>query len=318
MLDALQTVFGAVATKDIVPILTHILIYEGRMQAADGCVTIDCPFPNKIKPCAVPGQKLLQAVKACNDAPDLSITEGGKLAVKKGKFRALLSVLPKEDFPLTVPEGELLPVPSNFVKVLTALRPFVSKDASRPWSMGIQFAQGYAYATNNISLVRMATDWNGPPAIIPVRAVDDLITMRETPEEMRVSERAVTFFYHDDSWLKSQFVDSQWPDVAAMLDNVPLAETTVPPTLLDDVTKVHKFCTNQKFPQVFFGDEVKSDEGEDQAVVEGYDLPKSVWHADQIELVLSHAQKIDFSRYPLPCSFVGQEGLHGIFVGVKA
>ena len=317
MLDAIKTVFDAVATKDIVPILTHILIYEGRMQAGDGVVTIDCPFPNNIPPCAVPGQKLLNAVKACKDVPNLSITPTGKLVVKKGSFRAMLSTLPKEDFPLAEPMGAEFSVPSNFITVIAHLRPFVSKDASRPWSMGILFKEGYAYATNNITLVRQAIDWDAPDTLIPIRALDDLLTMKENPGVMKISDNDTTFFYKDESWLKSQTLLQPWPNVEAMLEASEAPEDDVPATLLDDVIRVHAFCTNQKFPEISIGETVQSGEGDDQAIIEGYDLPKSRWHADQLTLVLSHANKIDFSPYPKPCTFSNNKGVFGIFVGVR-
>jgi len=318
MLEAIRTVFGAVATKDIVPILTHILIYNGRMQAGDGCVTIDCNFPSDIKPCAVPGQKLLQAVKGCGDEPGLSFTEGGKLAVKKGKFKAYLSVLPMEDFPVEKPDADRNKAPDDFIKVVQDLRPFVSKDASRPWSMGILLKDGFAYATNNIILVRQRIDWSGRDVIIPLRALDDLITMKENPLAIAGTDDSVTFFYRDSTWLKTQVLLSPWPDLAKILGSAKQPEDYVPPGFLDDVMKVKAFCSNVKFPQITIGETVESDDGGDKAIVDGYNFPKGVFHADHLTLVLQSATKIDFSNFPAPCSFSNERGLFGVFVGVKS
>ena len=318
MLTAINTVFGAVATKDIVPILTHILIYEGRMQAADGCVTIDCAFPNAIPPCAVPGSKLLQAVKACGDQPNLSITETGKLALKKGSFKAFLSTLPKSDFPIETPQGEEHSVPQDFLEVIKMLRPFVSKDASRPWSMGIQVGPGMAFATNNIILVRKELNWTGLKTIIPLRALDDLLSMQENPSKVQCNENSVTFFYKDSSWLKTQALDLPWPGVKEMFSDLHPPMDKVPHNMLEDVRKVQSFCVNQKFPSIYIGQEIKSGEGDDQAIVEGYNFPDSVFHADQLALVLSEAEMIDFSPYPRPCTFSNSKGMFGLFVGVRS
>ncbi len=322
MLETLDLVFGAVATKDIVPILCHVCIYPGRMQGGDGTITIDAPFECDLAPCAVPGQKFLNSVKACKGKPNLSLTDGGKLSVKKGSFKAYLSILPAENFPTDQPRGDSYSVPSDLMKVLKTLKPFISKDASRPWSMGVRFSDNFAYATNNVILARVPVDWpeGHPTFVIPSRAVDALLELAELPSQMNVDENSATFTYNDDSWLKTQLRIDPWPDVGAMLGSMLDPDTEVPGDLLDAVQRVKKFCTNQKFPQVMLSDRgVSSDDGGgDIASIEGFDVPESRFNGDMLEIVLLSATHVDFSHYPKPCTFSGKDGLFGIFVGMLA
>jgi hypothetical protein len=222
-----------------------------------------------------------------------------------------------EDFPIEKPDENRFPVPPDFLTVIKTLRPFVSKDASRPWSMGVLLDNGFAYATNNIILVRQSIPWIHHPVVIPLRALDDLLAVQENPVALSSNENSVTFYYRNESWLKTQVVLAPWPDIGALLDAATIPEEPVPQSLLEDVIKVRQFCTNTKFPQVTLGENVESDDGGDKAIVEGYALTKSVWHADHLEMVLRNATKIDFTNYPKPCSFANDSGLFGVFVGVR-
>lgn len=319
MLETLRLVFGAVATKDIQPILTHVLVYPDRMQGGDGIITIDAPFSCALPPMAIPGKKFLNAVTSCTKEPVLTLTDTGRLSIKGGKFKAFLSLLPADGFPVDKKGGVPFPVPDNFIAVLNALRPFVSKDASRPWSMGLRFSQGRAFATNNIILASYPVDWTAPDVVLPVVAIEALINLRRLPKTVCIDDTSATFEYSDSTWLKTRLQTAAWPGVEAMLDATPDATMLVPEELLDAVQTVKRFCTNVKFPTVVLSNEgVSSDDGGgDIASVEGLNLHTSTWNADNLELVLMSATYIDFSAYPAPCSFKGLDGLKGIFIGIK-
>jgi len=244
MLETLETVFSAVASKDIVVILTHVLIHGKRIQGGDGTITIDAPYDCGVEDCAVPGQKFLNSVKACKGTPKMSITPTGKLSIKQGSFKALLSTLPAADFPVDKPRGDEQAVPDDLLKAIRRLQPFISKDASRPWSMGILFKDGFAYATNNVVLARIPMDWKGPAIVLPRVAIDSLVELKEHPSTMHVEDgMSVAFTYNDGMWLKSQLQNSAWPDVGKMLEGVDGPEHKVPAGMLDAVQRVKKFCT---------------------------------------------------------------------------
>jgi hypothetical protein len=319
MLETLETVFAAVASKDIVVILTHVLIHDGRIQGGDGTMTIDAPYECGVPNCSVPGQKFLNSVKACKGTPKLSITPTGKLSVKQGSFKALLATLPAEDFPVDSPKGTEVPVPKDLLKAVKRLQPFISKDASRPWSMGILFKDGFAYATNNVVLARVPLDWKHVPVVLPKISIDGLVELKEHPTSMFVEEGfSVSFTYNDSMWMKSQLQNSAWPDVGKMLASLDGPEHKVPANMLDAVQRCKKFCTNVKFPAIKISAEgISSDDGGgDIASFEGFELHDGVYNGDMLELVLTNATHIDFGNYPKPCTFSGDDELFGLFVGM--
>lgn len=319
MIDVLKTVMSAVATKDMVQVLTHFCIYQDllqpdrRIQGGNGIVYIDAPFPHDIPDCTVAASRFLKAVEACDSQPTFGLTEGGKLSIKRNRFRAYLPMLPVADFPRAALTGDEVPLPPNFLDTIRRLKPFISEDASRIWSMSVLLSEGYAYATNNIILVRCPLDWKGRSMALPIQVVDRLLEVDRQPTGCRVGPSHICFSY-DDVWMRSQLVETPWPTVTSIIQEP--AQEPVPDELKQAVEKIQHFCVNDKFPIIKLSDIVETDQGEQGAAYDGFDLPKAVFHADQLIKALSIATHINFSSYPNPCALRGPD-IEGVIVGIR-
>lgn len=323
MIDILKTVMGAVSTKDMVPVLTHFCLYDNRVQGCNGVVYIDAPFPHDVAECAVPAHRFLKAVEACDGAPVFGTTEGGKLSIKRGRFRAYIPMLPSIDFPRAALDGNEVYTPPDFLEAISRLKPFISEDASRPWSMAVHIENGYAYATNNIIVMRTpiqwdaggvgGANWGAGEVNLPVQLVDRLLDIDANPTAIHIGPSHASFSF-GDVWLRSQLVNMPWPNVAGMFSKQ--ADEPVPAELKEAVTKIKDFCVNEKFPVIRLGDVVKTDDGETGAEFDGFDFPEAAFHADQLMKVLAIATHIDFTAYPAPCPVRGDK-LEGLIVGLK-
>lgn len=320
MIDILKLVYGAVSTKDIVPVLTHFCLYKdliqttGRIQGGNGTHCIDGPFDHDVPQVSVKADRFLKAVEACEGAPNFGITPAGKLSVKHDRFRAYLPVLPQQDYPRMAQEGSNVPVDPDFIAVLRRLKPFISEDASRVWSTALLFTERYVYATNNIIIVRCPIDWSDVQVAVPATTVDRIIEIADTPSQIFLADNSVTFEY-DDVWMRSQLVNEPWPDVERFF-TAPFGDLpAVPPDLRKAVERIRVFCANEKFPTIQLGTTLKTDAGEQSAEYDGFDLPDSKFHADQLLKVLSVATHVDFSAFPKPCPFKGNN-IEGLFVGL--
>ena len=170
-------------------------------------------------------------------------------------------------------------------------------------------------------LARIPMDWKGPAIVLPRVAIDSLVELKEHPSTMHVEDgMSVAFTYNDGMWLKSQLQNSAWPDVGKMLEGVDGPEHKVPAGMLDAVQRVKKFCTNVKFPAITLSAEgISSDDGGgDTATFDDFVCSASTFNGDMLELVLGSATHIDFSSYPKPCTFSGDDGLFGLFVGMTS
>lgn len=318
MRNTLNLVRGAVSTKDLLPVLTHFHIYEGRVQGGNGRIAIDAPCPELADfDCTVPAERFLKAVDACDGEPKCKLTEEGKLIISKGKFRATLPLAAHASFPKAVfGEGKRVKLPP----VLAALRkllPYIGEDASRPWSCGVLFRDGYAWATNNVVLARVPIQ-NLPDAVVPIFAIEEMVRMGLEPLTVLDSENALSFDLGEDRWLKVQKLSGDWPDVLKFIPAKPPEEGQLAQPLRKAIEKVLPFCPDPKLPVVQTGkDGVSTLEGESCAVLGMKELPETRFRAEPLLAVLGTASYIDLSTYPAACYWRG-EGIDGVIVGMRS
>jgi DNA polymerase III sliding clamp (beta) subunit (PCNA family) len=320
MIKTLNFVKGAVSTKDLVPVLTNFHFYDGRVQGGNGRITIDAPLDLGGRNITVPAVPFLKAITACDGAPVLNITDAGRLTIKKGSFRSILPLADGLTFPLQTLDDQATATDKTdeLIKKLRIIKPFIGDDASRPWSCGCLFADGYIYATNNVVMVRVP--WGVPEGVrfnLPSFAVDELLRIGEQPDGFcfERSDTAVTFKY-GDRWLRSQLFDTDWPDVGAFFNDEALEP--VPEGLRQAVEKILPFCPDSKFPLIILNSEgVSTADGTMTASVGDMELPDGRYRAEPLLAVLSHAISIDLTKYPAAVPFLGAGGLQGVMVGVK-
>lgn len=321
MLDQLKMVRGGVADKDLVPVLTHFHIYDGRIQGANGRIAIDAACEKfKDFSITVPAKKFLTAVDACSGEPKLSATEDS-LTITRGGFRARLPLAKHEDFPRAIPDETdyAFSESDGFISALSRLRPFVSDDASRMWACGILLKDGYAHATNNVVLARAPIGWSSlDDAInVPSLTVDELIRIGKDPVRVAGSNKSITFYYDDGSWLKTNVLDLGWPDISSFFSFDHDAVPPVPDGLLSAVETVTPFSADMLSPVILFGETgVSTREADSSAAFEGITLPEAAFQSKSLVPVLKVARQLDLSRWPDACPFVG-EGIDGVAIGVR-
>jgi DNA polymerase III sliding clamp (beta) subunit (PCNA family) len=316
MRDTLKLVRGSVSTKDFVPVLKCFHLYNGRIQGQNGRIAIDAPFASLgITDFTVPAERFLKAIDACDSEPDISITDSGKLSVKRKGFRATLPLGEHSAFPLAIKSGELLATGGRFISTLRELKPFISDDASRPWTNGVLLSEGYAYATNNVVLVRSPFAWDFGDINLPVYAIDELLRIGIEPDEILLDENALTFVL-GEAWLRAQLLTGEWPDVAARFEDIEFGDV-VPSGIIQAIEKILPFCPDPKMPEIIFSAEgVSTAAGEQMAAIEGISLPDGCYRAEVLLLALSVAQRVNFAAYPAPVAFCGNK-VEGMFVGLR-
>ncbi len=315
MLKALKFVQGAVAKKEFIPALTHFFIAEGKVRGFNGSLALCSPIPFDIS-CKPRADMLIKAISNCSETVQMSMTPTGRLSVKSGKFRALVECV-KEEVAHIVPTGDHVAIDGSAVlQAMNTLWTFVGNDATRPWSNGVLLQGSSAFATNNIVLVEY---WLGSPfplkINIPRDAIRELIRLKEPPIGAQVDETSITFHYQDGRWLRTQLLDSAWPDVNRILD-MPGNPVPVHPALFEAIASVKPFV--DKTGRILFGDgSIRTHATGDQGAhfnLEGFNY-EGVYQADMVSLLEGVATKIDWTTYPKPCIFHGKR-LRGAIIGM--
>lgn len=315
MLSALQFVQGSVARKDFDPSLMHFHIHGGKVQGYNGIVSLCGPIALDldVTPNAV---QLVKAIRGCHETIALSMTAGGKLAIKSGRFKAYVDCF-TGGFPEIHPTGRRVELPKTFLPALKALAPCVAEDASRQWARGVLFRGQSAFATNNVVLVEYFLGVPFPEEInLPLAAIQELLRIGEHPEAMLFDTNAVTFLFSGDRWLRAQLYTTEWPDLTKVLDGP--HEAAIPsPITLGMLEELLPFVDETGRIHLHPGELSTSREDGIGAKLEVPGLAvEAIFNAPMLRLVLELNPRIDFSGYPGPCRFIG-DSFRGAIIGMR-
>lgn len=318
MLKTLKFIQGAVAKKDFVPVLTHVHIKDGMIQAYNGTVTLCAPIDLDLE-CTPLATKFIKAIQTCKDTVQMSITPTGRLSVKSKGFRTLIDCSP-DPFPSVSLEGERLPLPGEgFISALAALEPMIAEDASRPWARGILMDGKTANATNNIVVAQLWLDFAFPKRInLPHAAVNELIRIKDEPVEMIVTDTTATFIYEDGRWLRSQLYEAKWPDLHGFFKaRVDPTGFDIPAGFFEALREVAPFV--DALSRVHIMDGLVATGGDlsmaTTSEVEGL-TGSGIYNITQLLLLEKVATKFNFQAWPAPAIFYGGK-LRGSVVGMK-
>lgn len=324
MLDALRFVAAAVARKDYVVDLTHLMIRGGRVTGHNGVMTLssDIDIDLDILPKAT---QFLSAIKTAEGTISLNMTAAGRLAVRAGKFKSFVDCLPNLDgAEFLEPDGAEIDLGPEFMDGLKHLAPIMGIDASRPWSMGIRLQDASMFATNNVMLAEF---WHGHkmpmPAIIPAMAVDQLLRIDETPTKVQVTENAISFWFGEKRWLRTALVDpTQWPEnmVTKIFGGANMGnQTPIPQEFKDAVAKLKPFLGER--PVVYVTADalltsINENEGTSVEVPIAEGIETQLYSHRQLELLAEVASSMDWNAYPNHGVF-RSERLRGVMVGQR-
>lgn len=315
MLSSLLFVQGAVAKKDFAPALTHFHIKDGKIQAYNGVLSICSPIALDLKVSPNAAQ-FVKALRGCSETVALSMTAGGRLAVKSGGFKAFIDCYPS-DYPEIVPTGKRLELTPEFMEVLKILAPIVAEDASRQWARGILFRGQSMFATNNVVLVERWLGQDFPLEMnLPLEAVKELLRIGVAPQALLAEENAVTFLFPEGRWLRTQLYTTRWPDVTRVLKS---ELPDCPPALtVGQVEQLLPFVDDMGRIYLLDGRIATSRDDGCGAVLEIPELHEGgVYNAQMLLLALPLATNIDFTSYPDACCFTGNK-LRGAIIGIRS
>ena len=305
MLADLKFVQGAVAKKDFLPALTHF-----------GTIALCSPIPFDIA-CKPKAETLVRAIGNCTDTVQLSLTPAGRLSVKSGGFKTFIDCVDGET-PHALPSGQQVDVNGPALLAgLKAVQEFIGEDASRAWCNGVLLKGASMFATNNVTLVEF---WAGStlPIVVnlPRAAVRELLRINEPPTHAQYDEHCVTFHYEGRRWLRTQLLPADWPDLSRVLDQ-PCTPLPIDSRIFEGIANIKHFA--DKLNRVIFRDGAMCTHDADgegaSYAVEGLAVD-GVYNMEMLELLQGVAQQADFTTYPKPCLFFG-ENLRGAIIGMR-
>jgi hypothetical protein len=323
MLDILKFVRAAVCKQGHNPAQTHFRITGGTIQANNGRLAIQCPFPSDLD-CTPHAGQFFKAIEACKDVISMNL-EAGKLVVRSGRFKTRVNCCENASFPRFFPSGPMFPVPQPIIPTLRKLFPFVADDERRPWACGVQFSNNSAIVTNSICIVEHWLPFAFPVITnIPRDAIAELLRLKLEPVGIQASSAAVVFHLPEGAWFACRPIDYKWPDVQAVFDKAASYQGTYInagelDSLLEDVEIIKKFV--DEFGAVHFHKGVISthhEENENSTIIQcPYSPGVGAFRADQLIALRGMVDRIGFGAYPDPVPFYSGNLLRGVMAGFK-
>ncbi|QJI53366.1 DNA polymerase III [Alteromonas phage vB_AcoS-R7M] len=319
MLKELKFVQGAVAKKQFIPELAHFKIEDGTIRGYNGSLALSSPIDLDID-CIPKAAPFVKAISNCKETVSMHLTTTGRLAIRSGSFKAFIDCFEADESASAhvVPEGEEIEINGDaLLKALKTVQPFISTDASRPWSNGVLLRGQSAYATNNVSMVEYWMGFNIPIEInIPRNAVNEILRINEAPIAMQCTDKSISFHFPDGKWIRSNLLDLDWPDIERIL-SAPSNPEPLDTRIFEGLDVVKPFTDD--LGRVYLnGGAVKTTliEGEGASYeIENFTV-EGVYQLHILSLLKDTATSIDWSLYPKPCIFYGDR-LRGALVGMK-
>lgn len=324
MIETLKFVRAAVCKTGHRPELMHFRIKGGTIQANNGHLAIQCPFPSDLDCCPHAGQ-FFKAVAACEEVISMHV-ESGKLVVRSGKFKTHVHLCDPAKFPVFVPSGPRYPIPQPIVPTLQKLLPFVSNDeAGKPWAKGVHFVNNSAVATNSICIVEHWLPVAFPIiANIPRDAIVELLRLKLEPTGLQANAHTVTFHLPGDAWMACVLMSYEWPDVQKVFARAESYAGTYMNAgqleiLLNDVAKLEGFTDEIKAVHFHNGTLSTVAAGQPGTSIDCAFAPGAgVFRADQLAALRGIVDRIGFGAYPAPVPFYGGDLLRGVMVGFQS
>ncbi len=216
LLEAIQFV-GSILQEKGTPNETHILISNGWCVAFNGIVASGCKV--SLSFFAAPNYYLLE--KALSKCGEYEIeTLPTSIVIKSGKFKAVIPCIDPVYINVSGIDENKIAINDEFKKGLEITGALANENGQTIHYASILInGQSLVSTENGVMLIEY---WHGcdlPTNIaVPKALVAPLTKTNKKLIGFGYSETSVTFYFEDESWIKSQLFSEKWPNVERILN----------------------------------------------------------------------------------------------------
>lgn len=196
-------------------IQTHCHIHDNVIVACDGVISAGHKIDEDLNVCPHTLQ-LLTALSKCGQNLSMTQLENNKLAVKSGKFSALIPCDPNYSIAVA-PDDPCGSISDVFIHALGEVSHLAQEQAQKVVLASVLMRSGSVMATNGVVALEQ---WHGidvPTCALPKVFVTVLCSIDKKVTSFGYSGSSITFWFEDESWIKTQLYAEEWP---ASLDRI--------------------------------------------------------------------------------------------------
>lgn len=291
-IDALK--FCSYATqKDGSPNQTHVLLKDNWAVAFNGVLAAGHPIQEDIYG-APHNETMIAALSKCGENISITQMDANRISIKSDKFKAIVPCIDPTLLEGATPDNFIAPIDDRFKEAIKAVGVLAEDDADNVVTASVLMQGGSLFATDRKVILEY---WHGldlPPNLaLPKSVVAPLVKTNKRLAGFGFSNSSATFYFEDQSWIRTQFYAEKWPNVSHILDTKHNC-WPIPVGFWEGVAAVAPFSDDGNL--YFFTGMLRSHPNE--AVGASYEcsgLPNGpIYSAKQLLLLKPHAKTIDF------------------------
>jgi hypothetical protein len=241
LLEAIR--FVSLACSEKGPINeTHLYLGSRWAVASNGVITIATQIEEDIY--AAPQAKLMQeALSKCGESFALTILESN-LSIKGSKFKAIIPCIDPTLLTIPSPDEIVADINDNFRVGLETVGVLVNDNAQNIVAASI-LLNGRSLVTSDTSI--LFEFWHGidlPSGLsLPKAIIGPIAKAGKKLSKLGFSPSSLTFYYEDQSWIKTQLFVEKWPNIDELL-NRPSNQMPLPKDFWEGFAAVAPFSTD--------------------------------------------------------------------------
>jgi len=315
LIAALQFISVAQKNEGDRPYETHCILHNNTAMAFNGILTAGCKITEELNICPHT-YKLIAALE--RTTKDISITElEGRLSVKSGAFSAFVPCW-HEGIPSLAPDPPLAAISDSLKSGFEMISGFtVDNDKKKIVECSILLQANSMIATDGACMLEF---WHGidlPVCILPKTFVSAVMNTKKALKAFGYSGNSCTFWFEDDSWIKSQLYSEEWPDISKIFKDC--NPEPLPAGFYDALRNIEPFSLGKEAEKVvyFYDGQLQSHRDKSEGAI--CEVPGikhgPAFNIKRLKRIEHCIQTVDF--YSSNCAFFFGAGVRGALMGVR-
>lgn len=316
LIEALKFV-GLAQQKEGTPTQTHCIINGGRMMAFNGIFATGHLVEDDLSACPHT-TRLLDALGKCGANLSITQLDSGRLSIKSDRFKAFVPCIPFDQLTAVEPDAPCATIDDRLKVGFDLVAPILSETAQKAMFAGALLQAGSIVGTNGHVLVEC---WHGidlpPGLLIPKAALQALVKTPKKLAKFGFSPNSATFFFDDDSFIKTQLYSEPYPDYARIFP-ADVNPWPLPEGFFEAVRKIQSLSDDKIVYFDASGLTVKDAQKNQSGAYEMQGLKQGLaFNMEYLSIVESVFKQVDFESEPGKAVFFG-DNARGALMGIRS
>lgn len=303
--------------KEGTPVQTHCVVSSGRAMAFNGIFATGHLVEDDLSACPHT-IRLLDALGKCGETLSITQLDSGRLSIKSGAFKAFIQCIPFGEVPMIEPDSPCATIDDRLKAGFDLIAPLLNETAPRPIFASALLQSGSIVGTNGHVLIE---HWHGidlpPGLLIPKASLQAVTKTAKKLARFGFSQNSATFFFEDDSFIKTQLYSEAYPDYAALFPQQ-VNPWPLPQGFFDGIRKIQSLSDDKIAYFDESGFSVKDAQKNQAGSFEIEGLHKGLaFNMDYLSIVEPIFKQVDFETEPGKAVFFGDNS-RGMLMGVRS